>query len=755
MKSSSARQSAARARTADGPDGALDDPRVFEAMQEYLLALESGRRPAPEEFLDRHPYIRATLAGCIDALELVHAVGQRPAPPLVSSPAGDAHPAVPLGDFQLLREIGRGGMGVVYEAIQLSLGRRVALKVLPFAAALDAKHLQRFKNEAQAAAFLHHPNIVPVYGVGYERGTHFYAMQLIEGVTVADVIRQLRRDLGRADPEGESTSGPAASAAERVLIRGAATFVYDRPPQANLPAAPPPEKFDAPTVLELSTARSKDARKYYRTVARLAADAAAALEHAHQVGIIHRDVKPGNLMLDGRGHLWITDFGLAQFHMDGGLTATGDLVGTLRYMSPEQALGRPLQLDHRADVYSLGVTLYELLTLEPAFPGSDRQELLRRLASEEPRSPRAVDPGIPVELETIVLKAMRKSRGDRYATAQALADDLHRFLDEKPIMARRPSLVERTRKWSRRHPSVVIASLVVVFVIMVGLLLSNWMLERRTLEAEKRYRQARHAVDMLIQVSEDELSDKPDLNGLRRKLLEAALVAYEDFTEQHRDDKELAGVQARLRRILEELSVLDGAFRAQLLKDPAVRDDLKLTAQQRDQVEELTQHWSDPFFGPAQRLRDLSPEQRHQRFLEMARDRDRRLKVILTPAQLGRLKQLDIQFQGFHAFHNSEIQEALHLTAGQKTLIKDIENEFFGPPPGGPGHGPPDGRGPGPRDHHHGHQFADGRKSALERAVAVLTPEQRLIWSDLVGEPCPGLTRFHPPHFGPPPDIEP
>jgi serine/threonine protein kinase len=174
-------------------------------------------------------------------------------------------------------------------------------------------------------------------------------------------------------------------------------------------------------------------------VAELGIQAAEALEYAHSLGVIHRDIKPANLLIDARGNLWVTDFGLAQFHSDPGLTITGDLVGTLRYMSPEQARGHRGIIDHRTDIYSLGVTLYELLTLRPTFPGDDRQQLLRQIADEEPIAPRRLNASIPRELETIVLKAMSKEPESRYATAQELADDLRRFVENKPIKPAGPS----------------------------------------------------------------------------------------------------------------------------------------------------------------------------------------------------------------------------------------------------------------------------------------------------------------------------
>ena len=219
--------------------------------------------------------------------------------------------------------------------------------------------------------------------------------------------------------------------------------------------------------------------------------AAEALEHAHSLGVIHRDIKPSNLLVDVRGNLWITDFGLAQMESGATLTMTGDILGTLRYMSPEQALAKRVLVDHRTDIYSLGVTLYELLTLQPAFPADDRHELLRQIAFEEPKPPRRVNKAIPAELETIVLKAMAKNPAERYATAQELADDLRRFLADEPIRARRPNVLQRMRKWSRRHRAIVTTACAVAacaLLIGTGLL---WRERSQTLAALEQTRQER------------------------------------------------------------------------------------------------------------------------------------------------------------------------------------------------------------------------------------------------------------------------
>ena len=287
------------------------DQHVIDALDEYLAAQHAGQPIAREDFLARHPDLADELARYLDNLALLNED---------DDDAGEGIIGGTLGDFRILREIGRGGMGVVYEAEQISLNRRVALKVLPFAAIFDDRQLQRFKNEAQAAAFLHHTNIVPVHAVGNERGVHYYAMQYIEGKSFAQIVEELR-------------AAPAESSLE---------------------------------LSALTKDRSNQSTAYCRAIARLAIQAAEALDHAHQCGVVHRDVKPANLMLDGRAHVWITDFGLASFERNTGLTMTGDLIGTVRYMSPEQAMAKRIPIDHRTDIYSLGATLYELLTLTPA-----------------------------------------------------------------------------------------------------------------------------------------------------------------------------------------------------------------------------------------------------------------------------------------------------------------------------------------------------------------------------------------------------
>ncbi len=474
-------------------EDAAAEALMGQIIDEFLDRQERGERPDFEEYARRYPQLAVVLRQMLPALGLlrnsvVDGLGES------TALAGEITPEAPLGDYRLVREIGRGGMGVVYEAVQISLGRRVALKILPFAAALDGKQLQRFKNEAHAAAQLHHQNIVPVYGVGCERGVHYYAMQFIDGHTLAAVIADLRclvhGEQGERETPPESVANDLLSG--KWLAKPAAG---EQPPTGPyLPPARSPAVADVakavanghkraeraasetvrPVEAALSTENSTRNPAFYRSAAQLGIQAARALEHSHSLGVVHRDIKPSNLLVDARGNLWITDFGLAHVHNDTKLTLTGDILGTLRYMSPEQALAQRVVVDQRTDVYSLGATLYELLTLEPAFTGNDRRELLRQIAFEEPRRPRQLNKSIPAELETIVLKALEKNPAERYVTARDLADDLERFLKDEPIRARRPSLVLRARKWAQRHRPVVVSGIVAtlaVAAIAIGALL--------------------------------------------------------------------------------------------------------------------------------------------------------------------------------------------------------------------------------------------------------------------------------------------
>jgi eukaryotic-like serine/threonine-protein kinase len=760
-----------------------DDPRLVKAVESYLAELEAGRNPSRSQFLARYPDLKEPLAACLEGLELVHkAAGSSSAgsQPSLRTTLGeiDFVSADPLGDFRIIGEIGRGGMGIVYEAFQLSLGRMVALKVLPFASALNPRHLQRFKNEAQAAAQLHHSNIVPVYAVGHERGVHFYAMQLIEGQSVSALIRDLRTQAGKTTG-GDYASSVRAPAPPPPVVKPT------RKPKSGAetisPAVGPTRKpkSGAETISlaagSLSTTRSHRGVEFYRTAARLMVQASTALDHAHSFGVIHRDVKPANLLIDGRGNLWVTDFGLAQIMADGQLTHTGDLVGTLAYMSPEQAGGSGTPLDHRTDIYSLGATLYELLTLEPLFGGNNRPALLHRILNDEPCPPRSLDRAIPIELETIVLKAVSKNPADRYKTAQEMADDLQRFLDNKPIQARRPTVIDRVRKWGRRHPSVVVASVLLLVFSIAGLVVNNYMLAReqqrtqaaldreefRAEEAETLFRSARQAVDLLIQVSEEELGDKPFQQGLRRILLEAARNYYKGFIDQRQEDKnaivELEATQRIVERILEELTVMEGMTQLNAIGYfPVVLTELKLTPDQRQEVDELSKKWEARRGQIEDEARHASTREstseRRQTLLAYAREGEEALAEVLTDEQSARLKQMMLQFRGPGAFDDPEIIDALQLTKDQRQRIRELEfgnmRALFGfaRPGRGPGpKGDPAGRGQGTKGEPALRQ--QYRRNGVEPILQVLTLAQRETWKKLTGP----LVDFKPPDRPSPP----
>jgi serine/threonine protein kinase/WD40 repeat protein len=557
---------AARAEYLDqacGDDAALRF-RVERLLDAYpqaqdFMAQPAGERPSALEYADRNPELADQIRHLVPALVMVEkglsidpdrgAHGAQPPP--VPSPIKEQR----LGDYRILREIGRGGMGVVYEAEQVSLGRRVALKVLPGHASRDGRVRERFRREARAAARLHHTNIVPVYEVGQEEDVRFYAMQFIEGQGLDAVISELRRLLERArcrshmeatsagrslrprgrqprqgfeaptqseeveisavlhyiltgrpnptdrrpEPAGASSSLPSSALAGRSAApRGtatesraagldsaltstetgsAATGDATGPQRAHSPArdmSPPASPSSSSAILpggtQLSSVES-GRRAFFRSLAQIGRQVAGGLAFAHARGIVHRDIKPSNLLLDTEGVVWIADFGLAKGE-DEGLTQSGDILGTLRFMAPERFRGEG---DARADVYALGLTLYELLTLRPGFDSTDRLKLIEQIKTEEPLKPRALDARIPRDLETIVLKAIEKEPKARYQSAEAMGEDLGRFLADEPIRARQVSEWERYWRWARRNPWIAAlgAGLTAVLVLVtIGSLLA-------------------------------------------------------------------------------------------------------------------------------------------------------------------------------------------------------------------------------------------------------------------------------------------
>ena len=336
-----------------------------------------------------------------------------------------------LGDYTLRRQIGRGGMGVVYEAWQNSVERRVALKVLPGAVAVDDRAFQRFMREARTAAQLSHPNIVGVHAMGQEDNTPYFAMELVEGQTLARILRMLKE----TEPDGDTDFG------------------------------------------------KKDQVGYFANLANVLADVADGLQHAHSKRVIHRDIKPSNLILGSGNRLRILDFGLARLEGQESLTFSGDVIGTPTYMSPEQAKRKKIPVDYRTDIYSLGATMYETLTGQPPFSGKDHADTLSQIIERDVRPPRQLNARVPTDLETIVLKCLRKDPSDRYATAEALAQDFRRFVRGYPIEAQAQSLWEKTRRRLWRQRRIAVAMSLILIVVVFALVVSNVLIARARDEA--------------------------------------------------------------------------------------------------------------------------------------------------------------------------------------------------------------------------------------------------------------------------------
>ncbi|MBI4586934.1 MAG: protein kinase [Planctomycetes bacterium] len=394
---------------APGSGSGNSDRELEDLLGVYLDRLNDGEFVDPEEVRAEHPELADRI---LDELKVFIDL---------QSGRESQTPLGLLGDYTLRRQIGRGGMGVVYEAWENSMDRRVALKVLPQGIAADTKAFTRFCQEAKLAGQLHHPNIVAVFGMGIKEDTPHFSMEFIEGETLAQIVAKFK----------------------------------DAPPEMKTP-------FGFP----------RDDVAYFSTLARTFADVADGLQHAHSHKIVHRDIKPSNLILDVEGRLRILDFGLAHLEGQESLTASGDFLGTPLYMSPEQARRKKIPVDHRTDVYSLGASLYELLTLQPPFRGKDHQETLSQIIERDPVPPCRINARVPRDLETIVLKCLRKDAGDRYGTAEAMGQDLRRFVRNEPIEARPLSSLERMtrrlrRNWARVVFSSAVAGLIGVTAVLV------------------------------------------------------------------------------------------------------------------------------------------------------------------------------------------------------------------------------------------------------------------------------------------------
>ncbi len=743
------------------------DEMLFRILDEYTARFPDGNFPDRATIREEYPEMADQVWECLEGLAIMRGVAETPDGSLSGTASvipglsllhdletrggrsrggaaamhADAESSEkmalpqPLGDFQLLREIGRGGMGVVYEARQCSLGRRVALKILPFASTVDPRQLQRFQNEAAAAAHLEHPGIVPIYAVGCERGVHFYAMRLINGQHLGVIIQDLRQHSGIHEPGEENSAATVKDPPSRFLNRNTPqTRDKSQPKDASkvVPGETPDETRDytpvpstqrgGDLITQVSRLYSDNRRSFYRTVAQYMRQAAEALDYAHQCGVIHRDIKPANLLVDTYGKLWITDFGLAHIQSNVQLTQTGEIFGTPRYMSPEQAQGQNRLADHRVDVYSLGATFYELLTLHPIFPEKNQVRLLQRISHEEPRPPREYDAHIPQDLETILLKCISKTPQERYETAGELAADLQRFLEDMPIRAKRPGMVEITRKWLRRHPSIIRTAVAMMAVMVFALLMNRHVLvasQQEThaalTEARARFAQARKAADTLINIAREDLGDdcSPAMRQTRQKLLYTALGLYQDFLTNDELDAEtqlqLTAMSDYIQQFMQSMTELEGMPPIYLLNMRPVQSELMLTVQQREQVMKLGEEMRTGGEELFRETRSMPPDERLAMMVKKMRGGVTEVQKILTPEQFQRLIQIGMQARP-DTFTDPQIARQLALTEAQQKKVQELlvlhslDGERMmrrqllatGPPDHGPrDFGPP---GDGPRE---------------------------------------------------------
>lgn len=610
-----------------------DDTRdpVEELAEEFLERHRRGEHPSVSEYAEAHPAWAERIRELFPALVVLEGIKSDSYASTDAGNLSNRPEELPerLGDFRILREIGHGGMGVVYEAEQLSLGRRVALKVLPASYSSSPQALRRFRREAQAAARLHHTNIVSVFGVGEHEGRHFYVMQYIDGSSLDHVLAELARcqsELSHEtrchDPsrlEGDETlAAPLSAEVARNMLAGRFEPTPSRRVDvAETDSTEPDDRVG--TQVESSEGQVANRQQsyssqsaghepsahfesfgvpYWRSVAVIGAETADALHHAHKQGTLHRDIKPANLLLDREQNVWITDFGLAKLTEQEDLTQSGDMVGTLRYMAPEQLEGTA---DARSDVFSLGLTLYELLTLRPAFDATSRHGLIRQVSQHNPSRPRAANPSVPRDLETIVLKAIARDPAHRYQTAVDLADDLKRFLDDRPIRARRTSAIEHFWRWCRRNPALASVSAVAVLLLLMVVAGASARyvhrarnLERQTQlreQAERQRERAEANLQLAIEAFED-IFDKlghpiaretlgdvddivwyqavtgPSVSEKDAALLASLLEFFDRFAEKNRDYEQLQlGTAHAYRRVgdirfyLGELDEAETAYR--------------------------------------------------------------------------------------------------------------------------------------------------------------------------------------------------
>ena len=587
--------------TAMNPTESIERHPFEELADEFVLKLRGGQSPSIEHYAQAYPEHAAMIRSVFPSLMIVEKVSAKVTnesiSPTLCATGSDPTQFVPkaFDDFEILQCIGQGGMGVVYEAIQGSLQRRVALKVIHAQASASPRSRERFRREAESAAGLHHTNIVPVYGSGEDHGLQYYAMQLIHGSTLADVIVSLRARLGESVTQ--EPLGPALTlhAVDQLLTQRAVSpnarqpqssqkgahkssnsYTTPSTPSQNhgargssapneptlpvqtldltlaaiqepmqgsplatdplstsIPASTLPASIPTASTLPGTSKVSQDDRSvrsipmhYYRNIARLTSKVADALDYAHQSGVLHRDIKPSNLLLDQTGTIWVADFGLAFREDLEGQTQTGELLGTLRYMAPEQFVAKA---DSRSDIYSLGLTLFELLTLRPALEAPKRRVLdpTKYSQLEFTASERQV---IPRDLQTIVLKASALEPENRYERAKDFQEDLERFLDDLPILARRESPIESAMRWIRRNPAIAsLAASLFGLLVAIATILGLWNRQQRQTLDELKLAYIASANSLVDRTKALEQANTESQRA--RQNMDLALEAFSTITE--------------------------------------------------------------------------------------------------------------------------------------------------------------------------------------------------------------------------------
>lgn len=411
-----------------------DETKTLEdIVAQFTDEIRSGEHPDVQQYVNRYPSHADELSDLLSSVAMIE--GLKNYSPNSSVPDQRfIEFDVPefLGEYRIVGEIGRGGMGIVFEAVHETLGRRVAIKVMTAGLISNTKHLERFHREAVSAASLHHTNIASVFGAGEDNGLHFYVMEFIDGQSISQILR-----------------GEAFGDDETVCFQNTPQHTPQHTPQSaiNLSAR---EIESDPSRDELIIGRQKvSTGNRYKWVADTGQQIADALAYAHEKNILHRDIKPANLVMDSHGTVWLTDFGLAKNVVDDALTKTGDIIGTPQYMAPESFSG---EYDCRSETYCLGLTLYEMATLKPAFENASPGRIIKAVTTSTPPAPKKVDPRLPRDLATIIEKAIAREPKSRYQTAAEMRDDLRAFIEDRPIAARKMSVLDNVVRFSRRNP---------------------------------------------------------------------------------------------------------------------------------------------------------------------------------------------------------------------------------------------------------------------------------------------------------------